>query len=195
MSYPPSTEYSILGSFVDEWPLEVLQQAWFIFDLDEDLELDEDDYAYLLRAGKATGGLFAIRMGGEGDVTESHVVWRYDERRGLSDLISPVIVDDALFLLKGPGILTAMDVATGEVLKQGRVGESDQYYASPVAAGGRLITAGQSGQISVVDGGREWEVVSTVSFDEEIWSTPAIAGELVFVRSQQALYCFHADGQ
>jgi outer membrane protein assembly factor BamB len=179
----------------DEWAHEMMQQAWFIFDLNEDLKLDADDYAYLLQAGRATGGLFCIRLGGEGDVTESHVVWRYEERRGLSDLISPVVVEETLFLLKGPGILTAMDVATGEVIKQGRVGESDQYYASPVAAGGRILTASQSGQVAVVDGVREWEVVSTANLGEQIWSSPAIAGELVFVRSQSALYCFHADGE
>ncbi len=180
---------------MEEWPLERLHDVWFIFDRNEDLLLDEGDYDFLRRAGNATGGLFAIRLDGTGDVTESHVLWRYEERRGLSDLISPVVVGETLFLVKEPGILTALDVASGEVMKPGRLGDPDRYYASPVAAGGRLITASLSGQVTVVEAEREWEIVSSTDLGEEIWSTPAIAGELVFLRSQRALYCFHADGQ
>ncbi len=177
----------------EEWnDIPALQQAWFIFDLDNDEKLDREDYEYLASTGTATGGLFAIRLDGKGDVTDSHVVWRYRGNRGLPDIPSPLAVDGIVYLIKEGGLLTAVDAATGEVLKQGRVGQPDRYYASPVAAAGRIVTASHSGQLSVIEAGKEWEVVSTEDLAEETWSTPAIAGDQVFVRTQHALYCFRA---
>ena len=173
-----------------EWDLPVLQMAWAIFDLDDDEQLDQREYAYLLSAGSAVGGLFAIRTDGRGDVTKTHVQWLYDERRGLSDLLMPVVVGETLYQLRDGGILTAIDLAKGEVQKHERVGEPDDYFASPVAAGGRLLIASKSGQLSVVEAGADFAALSTTDLGEEIWSVPAIAGERVFVRSQAALYCF-----
>jgi hypothetical protein len=118
------------------------------------------------------------------------VQWLYDERRGLSDVIMPVVVGETLFQLRDGGILTAIEVGTGKVLKHERVGEPDEYFASPVAAGGRLLLASKSGQLSVVDASAEFAALSTTDLGEEIWSVPAIAGERVLVRSQKALYCF-----
>jgi outer membrane protein assembly factor BamB len=177
----------------DEWPGEALHQAWFIFDLDGDDMLNETDYDYLKNAGTATGGLFAIRLGGKGDVTKTHLAWNYSERRGLSDVVSPVVVNDTLFVLRDGGLLTSIDIETGEVIRQKRVGDPDQYYASPVSAGGRLLTASQAGQLAVVSGEGEWEVLSTTDLDEVVWSTPALAEGLIFVRSQTAMYCFYGE--
>ncbi|MCP3920848.1 MAG: PQQ-binding-like beta-propeller repeat protein [bacterium] len=174
----------------EEWPVEVLHQAWFIFDLDGDGKIDQDDYEYLVRAGTATGALYAVRLGGKGDVTDSHVAWRYEKRRGMSDVISPLVVGETLFLLRDGGLLTAMDAASGKLGKQERVGSTDMYFASPVTDGERILTVSLSGDVSVLSGKADWEVLSTVEMDEQIWSTPAIVGDRVYLRSQAALYCF-----
>ncbi|MFT5153091.1 MAG: outer membrane protein assembly factor BamB [Planctomycetota bacterium] len=177
----------------DEWDDPVMMQAWFIFDLDGDDMLNETDFNYLKNAGTAVGGLFAVKMNGKGNVTDTHIAWKYDKRRGLSDVTSPVLYDGVVYMLKEGGIMTAMDAATGELGKQSRVGEGDRYFASPVAADGKLVTASQSGQLSVVKAGSEWEVLSTLNLGEELWSTPALADGLVIVRSQKALYCFFGE--
>jgi len=178
-----------------EWDDRMLQKAWFLFDLDDDDHLDEQDYAYAAACADATGGLFAIRLDGRGDVTESHVTWKYDDRRGLPDAPSPLLFEGTLFMIKEGGLFTAIDPATGEVAKQGRVGEPDQYFASPIGGAGRIITASQSGQLCVIAGGREWEVLSVNDLEEDVWATPAIAGDQVFVRSVEALYCFQDDSE
>ncbi|MEM7310280.1 MAG: PQQ-binding-like beta-propeller repeat protein [Planctomycetota bacterium] len=174
----------------DEWDHPGLQQAWFIFDLNDDGKLDAGDWDYAVASGRSTGGLFAIRLGGEGDVTESHVDWLYDGRKGLPHIPSPIVVGDALFTVKEGAILTAFDLGTGEALKSERIGEPDTYYASPISAAGKIITASQSGHLSVIRAGKDWEVVSTHPLDEEVWSTPAIAGDQVFVRTLEAIHCF-----
>lgn len=175
-----------------EWPHPMLGQAWFIFDLDGDDLLNRTDFEYLVRAGHAHGGLFAIRLGGVGDVTESHVIWKYKGRRGLPDVPSPVVLDGRLYMIKEGGLLTSVDIETGKVLKQGRIGDPDRYFASPVAADGKVILASLSGQVAVIAGGDEWQELSVTDLEEEIWSTPAIVDDHVFIRTQKGLYCFQA---
>ncbi|MEM9799425.1 MAG: PQQ-binding-like beta-propeller repeat protein [Planctomycetota bacterium] len=175
----------------DEWDHDMMQQTWFIWDRDGDDALSESDFAYFASTQTAKGGLFAIRLGGKGDVTESHVAWTYDNRRALSDVITPLVVDDVVFLLRDGGFLTALDATSGEQLEDGRVGESDQYYASPVGAGGRMLVAGMSGMISVVDAAADWETIATITLEDagRVWSTPALSDGRILVRGQQRLFC------
>ena len=180
----------------DEWEGQMIQMVWFIFDLNGDEVLDKTDWEYMGSAGTATGGLFAINLGGTGNVTETHVKWKFDDRRGLPDCPTPLCLDDTLYLIKEGGLLTAIDPESGEVSKQDRVGEPDAYFASPIGAGDRLLTASRGGQLAVIQAGREWEVLSVHDLKEELWSTPALADGQVFVRTQEALWCFEesADG-
>lgn len=77
------------------------------------------------------------------------------------------------------------------MLKQGRVeGAVDAYFASPVAADGKIITASKDGKVAVIRPGADWTTASVGDFQEEIWSTPAIGGNQVFIRTKDALYCF-----
>lgn len=184
-----------------EWDHEVMQQTWFIWDLDGDEALSEKEYDYLRSTQSAMGGLYAIDLEVEGkplagDVTATHMAWQIDGRRALSDVVSPVLVDGKLFLLKDPGIMTVVDARTGEVGKSERIGD-DEFYASPVAAGGRVLLASLSGQLSLLSGAAEWEVLTTAALDDvvgKVWSTPALAYGRVYVRSEGEVYCFGEQG-
>jgi hypothetical protein len=164
-------------------------KLWFLYDLDGDGTFGETDWRYLLARGTAKNGLYAIRLGGRGDVTPTHVLWRYD--KGLPNIPSPLLYNGVLYMLREGGILTAFSPKDGRVLKQGRIeGAVDSYFASPVAADGKIITASQEGKVAVIRPGAEWQVASVGEFGEEIWSTPAIGGNQVFIRTKSALYCF-----
>lgn len=168
-----------------------LHQIWFLFDQNRDELLDESDWKFALASNEANGGLFAIELGGKGDVTKSHVKWKSDDRRVLSDVTTPVIVGDALFVIREGGMLASLDLETGKVIKQERVGEPDAFYASPVAGDGKLYLAGKSGVLTVVKAVPQWEALATHVLDaEEVWATPALAGNAVYVRGKEALYCF-----
>lgn len=171
-----------------EWDHDMMQQTWFIWDRDGNDSLNADEYTYLQSTKTDTGALFAIRLGGEGNVTDTHVAWTFDQRRYLSDLITPVIVDGRLYALKDVGVMTCIDASTGEKQSDERVSEPDQYFASPIAAGSRIMTLGGSGLVSIVQCGEEWETIASVELEAgRTWATPALSDERILVRGTSKL--------
>ena len=176
-----------------ESPDESLVKIWFLYDLDKDGTLGRKDWEYLLARSSAKNGLYAIKLGGRGDVTGTHVLWRYD--KGLPNIPSPLLYNNVLYVLREGGILTTLDPADGKVLRQARIeGAVDGYFASPIAADGKVITASKEGKVAVIRAGAQWEVMSVNDFGEEIWATPAIDENRVIVRTQRMLYCFASQG-
>lgn len=180
----------------DEFENRMIKMAFFVFDLDDDGFFDERDWDYLVRGNKASGGLYAIQLDGRGDVTETKVDWSNDNRRGLSETASPLVYDETIFLLKGGGLLSTYDLTTGELDHTERIGEPDQYWATPVLADGKIYLASLYGMLTVISADAEWDVLSETNLNDSnenpvvIWSTPAIAGDQIFIRAQDALYCF-----
>jgi outer membrane protein assembly factor BamB len=117
------------------------------------------------------------------------VLWRY--QKSLPDVPSVLLYEGVLYGVKSGGIVTALRPATGEMLKQGRLPEAlDGYYASPVAADGKIYMASDAGKISVLAPGADWTVLAVNDFAEPIYATPAIAEGRLYVRTNLALYCF-----
>ncbi len=177
----------------EETPEKDLLTYWFLYDVDKDGNLGESDWNIALARNTARNGLFAFKLGGRGDVSESHELWHF--RRTAGDIPSPVIYDGVLYVLKEGGILTSLDPDSGEMHRSERIRTEDadamdSYYASLVAADGKLFAASHPGKVSVIRAGKEWEVLSIGDLGEEIWATPAIDESQVFVRTQKALYCF-----
>lgn len=170
-----------------------LQGLFFLFDLNKDGFLDQEEWQMQRDRNTARNGLYAIRLapGAKGDLTETHVKWRYD--KSLGNLPSPLLYRNVLYVLKEGGILTALNPEDGKVLKQGRVeGAVDGYAASPIAADGKIYLASQKGKISILEPGADWKVRGKVTdLQEDLWATPAIAADgRIYVRTQAALYCF-----
>ena len=101
-------------------------------DQDGNGSVNQQEYEANIRKDTAAGALWAIRLGGRGDVSDSHVAWRH--RRSLPDVPSPLLYRDVVYLLRDGGIMTSLDPATGKIHKRGRMrGAIDSYYSSPVA--------------------------------------------------------------
>jgi outer membrane protein assembly factor BamB len=172
-----------------EAPAESMKKLWFLYDLDKDGALDEHEWSVAQARDAAKSGLYAVKLGGSGDLTEKAVVWRYE--RSLPNIPTPLCYRGVLYVLREGGILTTLDPVTGRVQKQGRLeGALDPYFASPVAGDAKLFIASQEGKLTVVKAAAEWEVLGQASLGEEIWATPAIADSRLYVRTQKALYCF-----
>src|SRR5260370_28422827 len=85
-------------------------------------------------------------MGGQGDMTERSLLWRYE--KSLPNVPSPLLYKDVLYMMKEGGIFTSVDPATGKVLKQARLtGALGDYFSSPVAADDKIYTLSEEGKV------------------------------------------------
>jgi len=99
---------------------------------------------------------------------------------------------DVLYMLNDSGgVLTTFRPASGEVLHKGWLEEAqDNYYASPVAADGKVFFVSESGIVSVVEPSGRFERLAVSELDEPCYATPAIDGGRIYLRTTARLYCF-----
>jgi len=133
--------------------------------------------------------ILAVRGGGEGDVTESHVLWRHPTRH-TDHIVSPLISENRLFLIKEGGITTVFDTHQGEPLRRPqRVGGGGSYFASPVSGDGKIYLANSSGVVLVLRDNANYEELAANDIGESIVATPAISGRNLLVRTRTRLLC------
>lgn len=173
----------------EEVPDPEIRKLWFLFDLNKDGYMDEREWNIHRARGSAGNGLFAIGLGGRGDLTETGVLWKH--QKSLPKIPSPLLYHNVLYILREGGILTALNPETGEVRKQGRIeGALDPYYASPIAADDKIYTVSHNGKVAVLKAGGLWEILAVNDLGEECWATPAMDDHRLYVRTRSALYCF-----
>ena len=162
------------------------------FDFDKNGRLEQPDWDRLTgMLARGENCLLAIRPGGQGDVTESHVAWK--ATRGLPYVPSPLYYESRIYLVKDGGIVSCFDAKTGEpcYLQERLTKAEGTYYASPVAADGHLYFASLKGVLTVVKaGGSEPEIVHQADFKERIDATPALVGDRLYLRTKTKLYAF-----
>jgi outer membrane protein assembly factor BamB len=125
----------------------------------------------------------AIRLGGRGDVSNSHVVWRND--RAMPYVPSPLLVGDYLHVVSDSGIYTCLEPATGEPLYTGR--KLGPVSSSPVAGAGRVYLFEESGLCTVIKNGAAFDVLARNEIGEAVYATPAISAGSLFVRTESHL--------
>ena len=142
------------------------------------------------QAARTENVMLAVKPGGRGDIGESHVVWRY--RKGLPYVPSPLHYAGRIYFVRDGGLISALDAKTGEpVYAQERLGATGSYYASPVAADGRLYVASTAGKLTVVRaGGDKPEILHQANFGERIVATPVPVGRQLLLRTAARLYAF-----
>ena len=163
-------------------------------DANNDGYVDRAEYDFVRNSTALGHGLTAVRLAGQGDLTSSNVVWHME--KGYPNIPAPLIYHGVMYLMKEGGIVSSVDPANGKILKQGRTPEAlEAYYASPVAADGKVFVASASGKVTVLKADAQWEILATNDLDEEVWATPAIAGSNIFIRTSKALYSFGATAK
>ena len=167
--------------------------AWFkAQDVDKDGAItikDWDLISGLMKRGENV--LLAVKPGGQGDITATAVAWK--ATRGLPYVPSPLHYDGRVYLIRDGGLMSSFDAKTGQPFyQQERVKDAlGSYYASPVAADGRIFVVSLTGKVSVIKaGGDHPEVVHQADFGERIATTPILLGEKLYLRTQTQLYAF-----
>jgi outer membrane protein assembly factor BamB len=139
---------------------------------------------------KSRNIVLAIKPGGTGDVTSSHVLWEYGKQ--VPFCASPLAYEGLVFTIKDGGILTSLDAHSGEKLKQARVPGTGEFYSSPVAGDGKIYLLNDEGKLTVVSAEGQWKVLSTADFQEPTHASPAIVDGRIYLRTSGHLYCFAA---
>jgi outer membrane protein assembly factor BamB len=138
---------------------------------------------YLSR-GYRNSDYLAIRPGGRGDVTATHVVWRTPT--GASYVPSILYYDGLLYMTNEVGVVTCADAATGSLVWRHRLG--GVFFASPVAGDGKIYMVSETGETYVLRAGREPEVLARNDLGERFLASPAIARRRLFLRSDGTLF-------
>jgi outer membrane protein assembly factor BamB len=162
-------------------------RSWI--DLDANAEVSPSEWEYYRAAMASENGLLAIRLGGKGDVTDANVRWKY--HKSVPQLPSPLVYRDVLYMVNDGGIVTRLNPETGAELGQGRLkGAIAPYYASPVAADGKVFMASETGKVVVLAPGGGLEPIAVNDLNDDIYATPAISDGRIYVRTRGWLYCF-----
>ena len=137
--------------------------------------------------GLARGELWAVRLGGKGVVTDSHVAWKVT--RNVPNRPSPVLTGDLLFMVdQDGGVVTCLEAMTGKEVWKERLPGAGSYSSSPVLAEGRLYFFNENGHGTVIEAGRAFKVLAANKLDGGFMASPAVAGRAMFVRSKTHLY-------
>jgi hypothetical protein len=128
--------------------------------------------------------LVAVRPDGQGDVTNSHVVWQ--SRKGAYYVASPVCTDDYLFTTMTTGEVHCIEAANGKILW---VEDLGLQYSSPVLANGLVYMPNDEGVITVIKPGPKFNYIAKNSIGERMNASPAISNGKIYLRGYQHLFC------
>jgi hypothetical protein len=164
-------------------------------DFNHDGKVVKEEYELLRsRSAKSQNRLVAIKPGGHGDISTSHLAWEFS--KGLPYVPSPLVYDGRLYIVKDGGMLSSFDSKTGKAFyTQERLDENaGPFYASPVAANGHIYLLSLRGKLMVIKAGGDLPVIEhRADFGDRIAATPALVGDQIYLRTDKKLYAFGAS--
>ena len=169
-----------------------VMDRFFRIDLNQNEQLEEEEWnRHAVVFERAQNVAVAIDPGTSatgGELTSRFVKWTVT--RGLPTVPSSVVYDGVMTMVKDSGIVSLVDIATGQILHQGRAEGRGNYYSSLVAGDGKVFLASESGVMTILKAGREWTVLSSHDFGERMMATPVISHGTIIIRTDEALYSF-----
>lgn len=134
--------------------------------------------------GFSKGLLIAVRPDGRGEVTKSHVAWKYSKAAPKKP--SLLLDGDLVFMIDDGGIAACIEAKTGNEIWKERIGGN--FSASPILADGNIYLFDEDGQGTVIEAARKFKLVARNELDAGCMGSPAVSGDLLIVRTKKALY-------
>ena len=135
-------------------------------------------------SGWSQGQLLAVKPGGLGDVTATHVAWRM--KKAVAKKPSLLLVDDLIYMNNDGGIVTAVEAKTGQEVWSERIG--GDCSASPIFANGHAYFFNEQGKTTVIVPGREFKKVAENKLDGGFMASPAVTDNALILRTKTHLY-------
>ena len=131
--------------------------------------------------------ILAVRAGGRGDVTDSHLLWKHATKH-TDHIVSSLISRGRMLLVKAGGISTVFETKGGRPLRGAkRIGNLGNYFASPVSGDGKIYVAGENGVVVVLNDSPGYEMLAKSDVGGSMIATPAIADGGLFIRTRTKL--------
>jgi outer membrane protein assembly factor BamB len=144
----------------------------------------------IFAASGRDGPVMAVRPGGSGDATATHIAWQHP---GGPYVTSPVLYREHLYLCNEQGILSCYAAATGELAYRRRL--DGKFFSSPVAGDGKLYVTNDAGQTTVVAAGPQFTQLAQNALEDYCITSPAIAHRSLFLRTKGHLYCIQQPAE
>jgi outer membrane protein assembly factor BamB len=143
------------------------------------------DGLFFINTGFSKAQLLAVRAGGTGDITQTHVQW--STKKAIGSKPSQIVVNGLIFSASDKGgIVACIDAKTGQYHWMERIG--GEFTASPLFANGHVYFFDQKGKATVVRAAKDFTVVKTNVLQEGFMASPAVSGNALFLRTKKALY-------
>ena len=134
--------------------------------------------------------IMAVRGGGKGDVSKSHTIWKH-KTKAADHLVSPLIADGRMILVKSNGLLSAFNIDEGKPLfVRKRFNNTSTYLGGPVYGDGKIYVPAENGQIVVFANTDDFqEPLAINDMGESVINAVALADGYVYIRSRNHIYC------
>jgi len=151
----------------------------------------KEEFIGNMRGGRGKPMLIAIRPGGRGNITDTHLNWELN--RSIPEIPSPLLYDEVIYMVRNGGLLAAVDAENGKLLYRERLNAPGQFSASPIGANGHVYLSSNRGVITVVKHGRDFSNVHQYDLKDAIHATPAIDKKTLYIRTENTLQAFRSN--
>jgi outer membrane protein assembly factor BamB len=144
------------------------------------------------RADRGQPRLYGIKLGGTGNVTATHRLWKREDTGTF--VPTPAEFQGRVYLLRDRGEIECLDPLTGKTLwKDAFPKSSRNFYSSPVVAGDKLYAAREDGTLFVARIQNKFELLTENNMGEQVIASPVAAANRLFIRGEHHLFCFAND--
>jgi outer membrane protein assembly factor BamB len=133
-------------------------------------------------------GVRAIKLNENGNISLTNMLWANTELP--PHIPSPLFYDGRIFTVRDGGIFSCFNAENGKVYYREKIGIPGSYFASPIAAGGKVYLASRSGSVIVLEAGDKMKILAKNDLKELITATPALVDSKLYIRTDKALYAF-----
>ena len=137
-----------------------------------------------LNTGYMKPHILAVKLGGSGNITDSHLAW--SQTAAAPNKPSPLLVGDLFYMVSDGGVASCLETKTGEAVWTKRLGGS--FSASPIHAAGRIYISDQDGKTFVFQPGRKYKQLAVSKLDDGCMASPALSGKAIYLRTKTCLY-------
>ena len=138
---------------------------------------------FFINTGFPRAQLWAVRIGGQGDITDTHVDWRV--AKSVPSMPSQLLVGQLIYMIHD-GVATCLEAKTGRTVWQQRI--AGKYSASPLFVDGKIYFFSQEGKATVIRAGDSYEQLALNELGDGFMASPAVTGRSLILRSRSHLY-------